>query len=81
MSLLTFIYILGAAALGFIFGMILELMLDARTIRELQEDNRKHRLTIRQLELENRAYKKIEVIEITDKSVDPQNVPDYSGEW
>lgn len=81
MNLLSFIYILGAAALGFIFGMILELMLDARTIRELQEENRKLRLKIRQLELENRAYKKNEVIEITDKSVDPRNVPDCSGKW
>lgn len=81
MNMLTMIYIFGAAAVGLLIGMIVELMLDAKTIRELQDDNRRLRLEKRDLELQNRQLKKIEVIEITDKTVDFENVPDYSGKW
>lgn len=81
MNMLTMIYIFGAAAVGLLIGMIVELMLDAKTIRELQDDNRRLRLEKRDLELQNRQLKKIEVIEIMDKTVDVENVPDYSEEW
>lgn len=81
MNMLTMIYIFGAAAVGLLIGMIVELMLDAKTIRELQDDNRRLRLEERDLELQNRQLKKIEVIEITDKTVDVENVPNYSQDW
>lgn len=81
MNMLTMIYIFGAAAVGLLIGMIVELMLDAKTIRELQDDNRRLRLKKRDLELQNRQLKKIEVIEITDKTVDVENVPNYSQDW
>lgn len=81
MNMLTMIYIFGAAAVGLLIGMIVELMLDAKTIRELQDDNRRLRLEKRDLELQNRQLKKIEVIEITDKTVDVENVPNYSQDW
>ena len=81
MNMLTMIYIFGAAAVGLLVGMIVELMLDAKTIRELQDDNRRLRLEERDLELQNRQLKKIEVIEITDKTVDVENVPNYSQDW
>lgn len=79
--MLTMIYIFGAAAVGLLIGMIVELMLDAKTIRELQDDNRKLRLEKRGLELQIRDLKKTEVIEITDKTVDVENVPNYSQDW
>lgn len=81
MNMLTMIYIFGAAAVGLLIGMIVELMLDAKTIRELQDDNRRLRLEKRDLELQNRQLKKIEVIEIMDKTVDVENVPNYSQDW
>ena len=81
MNILNFIYMIGAFAVGLLIGMIVELMLDARTIRELQDDNRRLRLELRQLELENKKLKKVEVIEINDNSLDPDNVPSYSQNW
>ena len=81
MNILNFIYMIGAFAVGLLIGMIVELMLDARTIRELQDDNRRLRLQLRQLELENKKLKKVEVIEINDNSLDPDNVPSYSQNW
>lgn len=81
MNMLTMIYIFGAAAVGLLFGMIVELMLDAKIIRELQDDNRRLRLEKRDLELQNKQLKNAEVIEITDKTVDVENVPNYSQDW
>lgn len=81
MTMLTIIYFFGAAAVGLLIGMIVELMLDAKTIRELQDDNRRLRLEKRDLELQNRQLRKVEVIEITDKTVDVENVPNYSQDW
>ena len=59
---MTIIYILGASAVGFLFGLIVELMIDTQTIRELQDHNRKLRLENAQLQREA----KHEVIEIID---------------
>jgi regulator of replication initiation timing len=53
---------LGAAAVGFLFGVIVELCIDTDNIRDLQEKNHK-------LKLENEALRKKskhEVIEIID---------------
>ena len=56
MNLLGIIYLLGAAAVGFIAGMIVELGIDSETIRMLKEH-------IHKLELENQK-------EITKKDLD-----------
>lgn len=63
MNLLSIIYLIGAAAVGLIAGMIVELGIDSETIRTLRDHNDK-------LKLENealRAEAKAEVIEIIDR--------------
>ena len=52
----------GALALGVIIGMIIELTIDAGTIRDLQEENSRLKMTVTQLENEP----KIERVEIVD---------------
>ena len=69
MNGLTIIYIIGALAVGFLFGMILELIIDAKTIRELQDDNRRLRLLNEQISREQ----KVEVIEINDNRAQPES--------
>ena len=66
--------------MGLIIGMIIELMIDAGTIRDLQSDNRRLRLEITQLKRENKKAQ-IYAVEITDKTVEPQNIPDYKGNF
>lgn len=61
MNGLTIIYIIGALAIGFLVGIIVELMIDSQTVRDLQEQNKKLRLEVAQ------AKKNPEVIEIYDK--------------
>ena len=61
MNGLTIIYIIGALAIGFLVGMVVELMIDTQTVRDLQEQNRKLRLEVAQ------AKKNPEIIEIYDK--------------
>ena len=73
MNLLNIIYLFGAMALGFIFGMVVELMIDAETIRDLQAQNRKLRLELAQ------ERKSPEVIEIIDNTV--ANEVDFSQKW
>lgn len=60
-------------ALGLIFGMIIELMIDAGTIRDLQAQNRKLRLELAQ------ERKSPEVIEIIDRTVTDD--VDFSQKW
>ena len=69
MNGLTIIYIIGALAVGFLFGMILELIIDSRTIRELQEDNHRLRLLNEQIS----AEKNVEIIEINDNRAQPES--------
>ena len=68
MNLLEIIYLCGATAVGFIFGMIVELMVDAQTVRDLQQQNRKLRLEIAQA----KKTEHVEVIEITDNRATPE---------
>lgn len=77
MNALQIIYIVGALAIGLLSGMILELFLEARTIRELQDDNRRLR------ELNNHLEKnqKVEVYEVYTKTPAPGNEVDYSQKW
>lgn len=63
--MLSVIYNIGFLAIGFIFGMVLELCLDTKTIRELHEHNHKLSLENEQLKREG----KHEVIEIIDNRV------------
>ena len=63
MNGLVIIYIIGATAVGVLFGMIVELILDNQTIMELKAENRKLRLENVQL----RREAKHEVIEIIDR--------------
>ena len=70
MNLLEIIFSVGALAIGLIMGMVIELMIDAETIRDLQDHNRKLRLENEQLKREP------EVIEILDNRSDYE-MPHY----
>ena len=73
MNLLGIIYLIGAAAVGFLAGMIVQLGIDSDTIRMLREHNHK-------LQLENiQLCAKPETIEIVDNTVG-KNI-DFSQEW
>ena len=69
MNGLTIIYIIGALAIGFLFGMILELIIDSKTIRELQEDNHRLRLLNEQIS----AERDVKIIEINDNRAQPES--------
>ena len=77
MTLLEIIGMAGVAAVFFIIGIIVELCIDAKTITDLQEKNRKLSLVNEQL----RKQVKQEVIEIIDKTVDIENVPSFEQNW
>lgn len=62
MNLLDIIYYLGVGAVCLIAGMALEMFLDNKVIRELQDDIRKLRLENEQLQRESEH----EVVEIVD---------------
>lgn len=74
MTALTVIYSLGALALGFLLGMVLQVFIDSDQIRRLIKRNDR-------LKLENEALMngKTEVIEIVDKR-QPDEV-DFSQTW
>lgn len=63
--------------MGCLIGLIIEMMLDANTIRELQDDNRRLRLLNAQITKEQN----VQYIEINDTTVEPENVPSYSKDW
>ena len=70
-NVLSVIYVIGATAIGFLLGMIFEMIMDSRIIRELQEDNRRLRLINNQLKHEQKR----EVVEIVDKRAsNPDNL-------
>lgn len=69
MNGLTIIYIIGALAVGFLLGMILELIIDSKIIRELQEDNHRLRLLNEQIS----AERDVKVIEINDNRAQPES--------
>ena len=62
MNLLEIIYMVGAAAIGLIIGMVIEYVIDFQIVRDIQTENRKLRLENEQLKQEV----KHEVIEIVD---------------
>lgn len=63
MTALTIIYIIGALAVGFLIGMILELVIDAQTIRELQEDNRRVKMELELLQKEKNQPQTVEILD------------------
>lgn len=63
MTALTTIFIIGVVAISFLMGMILELALDDKAIRELQHENKKLELELEHLQ-NNKT--KPEIIEIND---------------
>ena len=75
MNGLEIIYCIGASAVGVLIGMIVELVIDTSTIRELQDHNRK--LTLENEQLRREAP--LEVIEIVDSTVGKD--VDFSQRW
>lgn len=63
MTALTVIYIIAALAVGFLIGMILELVIDAQTIRELQEDNRRLKMELEMIQNEKREPQTVEILD------------------
>ncbi|MBQ1572870.1 MAG: hypothetical protein IIZ78_17200 [Clostridiales bacterium] len=72
MTALTIIYIIGALAVGFLIGMILELVIDAQTIRELQEDNRRVKMELEMIQKEKRQPQTVEILD--RRSIDAGNL-------
>jgi uncharacterized membrane protein (DUF106 family) len=65
--MLTVIYCIGAAAVGFMFGLIVELFIDAEQVNRLSKNVEK--LTLENIQLQQEA--KHEVIEIVDNRAVP----------
>ena len=65
--MLTVIYCIGAAAVGFMFGLIVELFIDAEQVNRLSKNVEK--LTLENIQLRQEA--KHEVIEIVDNRAVP----------
>ena len=65
--MLTVIYCIGAAAVGFMFGLIVELFIDAEQVNRLSKSVEK--LTLENIQLKQEA--KHEVIEIVDNRTVP----------
>lgn len=80
MNLLEIIYIIGALAVGFIVGMIVEMAFEASTIYKQRETIHQLRQTVYELS-QRTPVEYVEYYEVTDKSVDPENVPNYSQDW
>lgn len=74
MNLLTIIYLIGATAVGFVAGMIVELGIDSETIRSLREQNDK--LTLMN---EQKKADVVEVISIVGQ--EEYDRLDYSQKW
>ena len=71
MELLTIIYILAAAAVGVLAGMIIETIADEVTIR--RQDKEIELLKLRVEELESENGDNVQVIEINDNRAQPES--------
>lgn len=58
--------------MGFLIGMILELVIDAQTIRELQEDNRRVKMELELIQKEKRQPQTVEILD--RRSIDTGNL-------
>ena len=81
MNLLEIIYTVGALAIGFIIGMIVEYFIDVLIVREAHEENQRLALENEQLKQEanKRQSKPMQVIEIVDTRIGAD--VDYSQNW
>lgn len=75
MDFTTILYILGGIAVGFVLGMIAEMVADNEHLARAERRNEC-------LKMENEALKsgKTEIIEIVDKRSKPDDV-DFSQKW
>lgn len=71
MELLTIIYIIAAAAVGVLAGMIIETIADEVTIR--RQEKQIELLKLRVEELENENGDNVQVIEINDNRAQPES--------
>lgn len=71
MELLTIIYILAAAAVGVLAGMIIETIADEVTLR--RQDKQIELLKLRVEELESEKGDNVQVIEINDNRAQPES--------
>lgn len=76
MTALTIIYSLGALGLGFLIGMSIQAFIDSDQMRKLIKRNDR-------LKLENEALMngQTETIEIVDKTIDLDNIPNFDKNW
>ena len=77
MNGLQTIYMIGALAVGFLTGIIVELIIDNQTINS----QRRH---IEKLQMENdylMRHGQTETIEIVDKTIDLDNIPTFDQNW
>ena len=70
--------------LGFIIGMVAELLAEAEQVNYLNQEI--DHLHIKNADLEQqlaneRELRHVHTIEITDKTIEPQNIPDYTGSF
>lgn len=71
MELLTIIYILAAAAVGILAGMIIETIADEVTLRRQEKQIELLKLRVEELESENGDN--VQVIEINDNRAQPES--------
>lgn len=84
MNTTTMLYTLAALIIGFILGMVAELLAEAEQIGYLNQklDHYRQRNADLEQQLANeRALHDVTYYEITDKSVDPENIPDFTGNF
>ena len=75
---------MAALIVGFILGMVAELLAEAEQIGYLNQklDHYRQRNADLEQQLSNeRALHDVTYFEITDKSVDPENIPDFIGNF
>lgn len=75
---------MAALIIGFILGMVAELLAEAEQIGHLNQklDHYRQRNADLEQQLANeRALHDVTYYEITDKSVDPENIPDFTGNF
>ena len=71
MELLTIIYIIAAAAVGILAGMIIETIADEVTLRRQEKEIELLKLRVEELESENGDN--VQVIEINDNRAQPES--------
>jgi len=84
MNATAILFIIAALIVGFILGMVAELLAEAEQVNYLNQriDFLKRENDDLEQKLANeRALNKVHTIEITDKTVDLDNIPDFTGSF